>query len=269
MDLSESFDAIFRQNPYLEELSQLLRTAKNDPYAAPKLLASFHEKLAGDVELERKMMLGSRVVSLNLNPHSPSALSEARGVIEEFFDISARRQLWGLAFSGQSDRVYIDFLDQQRKLDAQHWEHVTLTMGDDTVEMILDGRVAYWTLAAKAQTPLRKEQRSALTAFIASPASVSRSPSGDSDEKAATGASGTLGRPPLGEVDGALVKSLRGTQTQPQFVRNLDISVDVLQKAENGLASERTIDILFACKAAKALKLKRESFYKNPPQKTA
>jgi hypothetical protein len=77
-----------------------------------------------------------------------------------------------------------------------------------------------------------------------------------------------LGTSPLKEVDGALVKSLRGAQTQPQFVRNLDVSVDVLQKAENGLASERTIDVLFACKAAKALKLKRESFYKNPPQKT-
>jgi hypothetical protein len=268
MDLSESFDAIFRQNPYLEELSEILRTAKNDPYAAPKLLASFHEKLAGDVELERKMMLGSRIVSLKLNPHSPSALSEARGIIEEFFDISARRQLWGLAFSAQPGRVYIDFLDQQRKFDAQHWEHVTLTLGDDTVEMILDGRVAYWTLAAKAYRTLGKDQRSALKAFLAAPASVSQSPSGDSDEKAATGTTRILGRPPRREVVGALVKSLRGTQTQPQFVRSLDISLDVLQKAEHGFASERTIDILVASKAAKALKLKRESFYKNPPQKT-
>lgn len=150
MDLSETFEKPFEQNPYSRELLELLRSAKSDPGEVPRLLASFNTKVTTDIELERRM-LNSRIVSLRLSPDSPNALVEMKSIIEEFFDIAARRRLWGLAITPNLEQAYIDFLNQQKQADADRWEHVSLVIGDDTVDMILDGRVAYWTVQAKKQ----------------------------------------------------------------------------------------------------------------------
>jgi hypothetical protein len=150
MDLSETFEELFEQNPYSRELLELLRSAKSNPGEAPRLLGSFNTKVTTDIELERRV-LNSRIVSLRLSPSSPNTLAEMKSIIEEFFDIAARRRLWGVAYSPNLEQAYVDFLNQQKQADAGRWARVTLVMGDDTVDMILEGRVAYWTVQAKEQ----------------------------------------------------------------------------------------------------------------------
>ncbi len=77
------------------------------------------------------------------------------------------------------------------------------------------------------------------------------------------------GRPPsIQEINGELVRKLRGEATQKQFVRNLKISTDVLQMAENkNLATQRTLQEIARSASAKSAKLGVKDFLKNQPGK--
>lgn len=83
---------------------------------------------------------------------------------------------------------------------------------------------------------------------------------------------GQRGRPHALEIEGKAVKGIRGERSQAEFARSVGISVDVLQRAEGGEATEKTVTKL--CNLAKrhGYLLSRktlETHQKNRPPKTA
>ena len=189
MTQSELFEDIFRRNPYEEKLRELLRATKADVRNGLQLLNSFQDDVAADIEVERRT-LDSRRASLRLNSDSARAISEVQSIIEDFFDIAARRVLWSLAFFDYPLPVYVDSLNRQSEADTKCWWDLAEAMGEHTFEMILNGRIAFWTLAAKAQKQFMSEQRSALRASLGVPGAASASPP-----------QSTTGAPPVSDSD--------------------------------------------------------------------
>lgn len=79
----------------------------------------------------------------------------------------------------------------------------------------------------------------------------------------------TGGRPSAVAVIGEKVKELRDDLSQPTFARRTKLSIDVIQRAEAGKATQRTIQKLCKFAKSKGLLLTAESLIKNTPRKAA
>jgi len=78
-----------------------------------------------------------------------------------------------------------------------------------------------------------------------------------------------VGRPRALPIIGERVKDLRGDYSQPAFARRTKLSADVIQRAERGEATERTIRKLCKFARSNGSPLTAESFKKNTPPKAA
>jgi hypothetical protein len=77
------------------------------------------------------------------------------------------------------------------------------------------------------------------------------------------------GRPPAVAIIGDKVIELRGEASQEAFARRTGLSVDVIQRAEQGEATVRTINKLLRFAKSKAFSMTADSLIKNPPLKAA
>ncbi len=153
MEPAERFDDS-PTNPYSKDIAELIRAvqerlAQHDHQAVRTLMDAFHEMVRRDIELKRETM-NSRIVALKTQSHSPDALLEVHRIIEEYFDTAAQRIFWSLPTPSRSEELFADFLERQKHADSDRWADVAATMGDDTVERILRGRVAHWMLVIRA-----------------------------------------------------------------------------------------------------------------------
>jgi hypothetical protein len=91
-------------------------------------------------------------------------------------------------------------------------------------------------------------------------------PSVEPRKDIAAGKMPSAAKPRSWSIDGGKVRDLRESVSQEAFVRPLGISVDVLQRAEAGKATPKTVKAILKSKAAKFKNLKIESLVKNTPQ---
>jgi hypothetical protein len=77
------------------------------------------------------------------------------------------------------------------------------------------------------------------------------------------------GRPRALAIVGEKVIDLRGDTSQKTLARLTRLSIDAIQRAENGEATERTIRKLTKFAKSKGVQLSPDSLKKNPPPKTA
>jgi len=77
------------------------------------------------------------------------------------------------------------------------------------------------------------------------------------------------GRPSALPIIGEKVTELRGEASQATFARSTKLSIDVIQRAERGEATERTIRKLSRYAKSKGSSLTADTLRKNTPQKTA
>jgi transcriptional regulator with XRE-family HTH domain len=77
------------------------------------------------------------------------------------------------------------------------------------------------------------------------------------------------GRPPGVAIFGEKVQELRQDSSQRTFARVTKLSIDVIQRAERGKATERTIKRLCRYAQLKRIPLTAESLKKNTTLKTA
>jgi len=77
------------------------------------------------------------------------------------------------------------------------------------------------------------------------------------------------GRPRAVEIHGEKVQDLRGDNSQETFARLTKLSPDVIQRAEAGEATTRTMGKLLRFAKSRGLKLSKEDLKKNSPAKAA
>jgi DNA-binding transcriptional regulator YiaG len=77
------------------------------------------------------------------------------------------------------------------------------------------------------------------------------------------------GRPPALAIVGEKITELRDETSQATFARLTKLSIDVVQRAERGEATARTIRKLCKYAKSKGFSLTPDTLRKNTPQKTA
>ncbi len=169
MDLSDIFIEGLRENPYCPELTEIVRAVTSDPQSVPKLLEALEVKINDDVNEERTT-LHSRLARLKLLSSFPGTeaqlVQDFTGILEDWFDVAARRHLAAWAWAPDA-KPYIDLLFRLVDQQAEMLDLASPILGEDTVKMIMNARVAYWTIKAKAQAQqVRERKAGALPALV-------------------------------------------------------------------------------------------------------
>jgi len=172
MHRSDIFLEGLRGNPYCAELTEIVRAAASNPRRIDQLLRKLEVKIGEDVNEERTT-LQSRLARLNLLARVPGTQAQLAmdltGILEDWFDVGARRHLAAWAWA-PDPKPYIDLLGRLVDQQAEMLDFASPILGEDTDKMVMNARVAYWTIKAKAQAQQVMERKAG--ALASSPAPV-------------------------------------------------------------------------------------------------
>jgi hypothetical protein len=172
MDQPDIFLEGLHGNPYFAELTEIVRAAASDPLNIGQLFRKLQVKIGEDVKIERTT-LQSRLARLTLLARVPGKQAQLdtdlTGILEDWFDVGARRHLAGWALA-PDPRPYIELLGRLVDEQAEILDLASPILGEDTVKMVMNSRVAYWTIKANAQAQQVRERKAG--ALASSPAPV-------------------------------------------------------------------------------------------------